>query len=117
VTGSNGLWPVLRPNLWTLIGLFVLLALTVWLAYVPMHGLNAVASFGIAAAKALLVAIVFMQLRRRDALLRLAATAALFWLITLFGLTFADYLTRSRPVNPSMENGTFAPDARSGRTD
>jgi hypothetical protein len=58
-----------------------------------------------------------MQLRRRDALLRLAATAALFWLITLFGLTFADYLTRSRPVNPSIENGAFAADARTGLAD
>jgi hypothetical protein len=58
-----------------------------------------------------------MQLRRRDALLRLAAMAALFWLITLFGLTFADYLTRSRSVSPSMENGAFTADAHSGRVD
>lgn len=109
MTGDRAsLGSVLRPSLGTLAGLFALLALTVVLAFVPLHGLNAMASFGIAAAKALLVAVVFMQLRRPDVLLRLAAAAALFWLVTLFGLTMADYLTRHRPTDPGpLEGGAF----------
>jgi cytochrome c oxidase subunit 4 len=89
-----GLRAILVPDLLGLAGLYLLLALTVGSAFVPMGALNSVANLGIAAAKALLVAVLFMGLGRDDALLRLAAAAAFFWLVTLFGLTFSDYLTR-----------------------
>jgi cytochrome c oxidase subunit 4 len=99
---------MLRPCLVTLGGLFLLLALTVGAAFVPMGPMNAVASFGIALLKALLVAVFFMQLRRPDTLLRLAAAAGLFWLATLIGLTLSDYLTRHRATDAGPASGAFS---------
>jgi cytochrome c oxidase subunit 4 len=48
----------------------------------------------IASTKAVLIAAVFMDLRRSVPLTRLASTAGLFWLTILFALTAADYWTR-----------------------
>lgn len=53
-----------------------------------------VAGLCIAAVKALLVALVFMRLRRETPLVRLFSAAGLFWLLLLMGLTLTDYLTR-----------------------
>lgn len=95
MSGSNGdVRAVVLPNFLVWIALLVLLALTVGSAYVPMGVLNTVANLGIAAAKASLVAVFFMGLRRPDPLLRLAAAAAFFWLLTMFALTLSDFLTR-----------------------
>ena len=93
-TAPTSAWQIWRPNLLAWAALMGLLALTLGSAYVPMGALNTVTSLGIASLKALIVAIVFMGLRRDDTLLRLTATAALFWLLTLFALTFSDVLTR-----------------------
>jgi cytochrome c oxidase subunit 4 len=86
---------VLLPNLLVWAALLALLALTVGSAYVPMGAFNTVTNLGIAAAKAGLVAVFFMGLRRPDPLLRLAAAAAFFWLLIMFALTLSDFLTRS----------------------
>ncbi len=43
----------------------------------------------------------FMQLRRPDPLLRLAAATALLFLAFLFSLTFSDLLTRRGPEAPA----------------
>lgn len=48
----------------------------------------------IAIAKAALILIFFMKLRESSPSLRLVALSALLWIIFLFGLTSADYLTR-----------------------
>ncbi|MCK8787077.1 cytochrome C oxidase subunit IV family protein [Roseomonas sp. NAR14] len=85
---------ILRRGLLTWAGLLLLLLATLALAYVPMGWLNLPVGLAIAAAKALLVALVFMDLRRRDLLLRLAAGASLLWIGFLFLLTFADLLSR-----------------------
>lgn len=90
-TGTRQVW---LPNLLAWIGLMGLLALTLGSAFVPMGTLNTVVNLCIAGLKAAIVAIVFMGLRRDDALLRLAAAGSLFWLLTLFALTFSDILTR-----------------------
>ena len=90
-TGTRQVW---LPNLLAWIALMGLLALTLGSAFVPMGTLNTVVNLGIAGLKAAFVAIVFMGLRRDDPLLRLAAAGALFWLLTLFALTFSDILTR-----------------------
>lgn len=85
---EGGLW---REGLVVGAALMALLALTIALAFVPLGWLNGVASYGIALAKAGLVAVIFMKLGRAPALLRLAAFAGLFWLAALWLLTFTDY--------------------------
>ena len=88
-----------RPGvraLWvTWIALMALLALTFGLAHVRLGAGNIVASLGIAATKAALVALVFMELRRSPVLIVLFAAVALFGLALLFGLSGTDYATRS----------------------
>jgi cytochrome c oxidase subunit 4 len=71
--------------------LLLLLAATVW---ATVLGLGAWANLAIAAAKAALVLWFFMELRSGPPLLRLFAFGAVAWLSILFGLGFADWLTR-----------------------
>ncbi len=97
-TGRESLW---WPGIAVWAALNALLLLTWGLAYVPMGALNAWASMGIAALKALLVAVFFMHLNKGGALLRLASIAGLAWLAILFALTFADY--RTRDWNPDRD--------------
>jgi cytochrome c oxidase subunit IV len=102
--GAHAIWRALLP-VWA--ALMALLAATLTLAYIPLHGWNFAVSLSIAALKALLVALFFMNLRRPDPLLRLAASAGLLWLFFMFALTFADVLTRQPPTQP----GTITPRA------
>ena len=85
---------VLLPNVTAWVILMVLLGITAGSAFIPLGSANAVINITIAALKALTVAIVFMGLRRPDPLLRLAAVVAFVFLLTLFVLTFSDYLSR-----------------------
>lgn len=83
----------------TLIAVFValmaLLGATVAVAEVDLGGpWNFAAGAAIAAVKATLIVLFFMNIRYSGPLSRLTATAGLFWLAILFVLTFADYLTR-----------------------
>ena len=55
------------------LALMVLLALTTGLAFVPLGSANLFVSLGIAVAKALLVLIVFMELKGSSSLIRAAA--------------------------------------------
>jgi cytochrome c oxidase subunit 4 len=73
----------------------VLLALTTALAFVPLGSANLFISLGIAAAKALLVLIVFMELKAGSSLIRAAAAAGFFWLAIMIALTTADYTHRT----------------------
>lgn len=91
-------------------GLTALLAATLTLAYVPLGRFSVVVALGIAAAKAALVVVFFMQLRRPDPLLRLAASAALVFVAFLLTLTFTDVLTRAKPTQP----GTVLPRSTEG---
>lgn len=77
------------------IGLMAALTATVVYAFWPHAPAKAEANLVIAAFKAGLIAAVYMRLNRAPPLLRLTAVAAFLWLLMLFGLTFADYLTRS----------------------
>lgn len=74
--------------------LMALLATTVILAEIGLGRWGPVANLSIAAAKAGIVAWVFMHLRREGALVRLVAGSALIWLAILFVLGLADWLTR-----------------------
>lgn len=75
-------------------GLLLLLGTTLMYAYIPQAPFKLGASLGIAAAKALLIASLFMQLRRATALVRMAALAGVVWISFLYVIAFADYLTR-----------------------
>ena len=77
------------------LALMVLLALTSGLAFVPLGSANLFVSLGIAVAKALLVLIVFMELKGSSSLIRAAAAAGFFWLAIMIALTSADYTHRT----------------------
>ncbi|MBL6458736.1 cytochrome C oxidase subunit IV family protein [Belnapia sp. T6] len=85
--------------------LILLLGATLGLAYVPLGRFATATALGIAVVKGGLVMLFFMQLRKPDPLLRLAASTALFFVAFLLILTFADVLTRSAPSQP----GTVMP--------
>jgi cytochrome c oxidase subunit 4 len=84
----------LRVYIGTWVGLMALFALTLASSFIPLHGFNTAVNVAIAAAKAALVALIFMRLRTSSALVRLAALAGLLWLLILIGLSFTDVLTR-----------------------
>jgi cytochrome c oxidase subunit 4 len=77
-------------------GLLVLLALTVVAAQIELGPWNAVIALAIAACKALLVILFFMDVRRSNHITWVYVVVGFFWLLLLFGLTFGDYLTRFR---------------------
>jgi cytochrome c oxidase subunit 4 len=68
--------------------------LTVAVALVDLGPLNNVVMLGIACTKALLVILYFMHVRWSSRLTWVVAGAGFFWLIILFTITMADYLTR-----------------------
>lgn len=83
-----------RPALITYAALMVLLALTAASSRIDLAWGNVVINLAIAAAKALLILVIFMRLRSGPALTRLAAGVMTLWLFILYVLTFADYATR-----------------------
>jgi cytochrome c oxidase subunit 4 len=76
------------------LALLILLAITVGSAYLPLGAANGPINLGIAAIKAALVALFFMNLATSTVLVRLASVAGVFWLVFMFALTAGDYLTR-----------------------
>jgi cytochrome c oxidase subunit 4 len=76
------------------LSLIGLLALTFGLAYVDLGRLNTPVGLFIAAIKALLVGVVFMQLRWSSPVQRMFSVAGIFWLAILITLSMGDYLTR-----------------------
>ena len=94
---AGTIWRATLP-VWT--GLMALLVATLVGAYLPLGRLSLVLSLGIAVAKAALVVVFFMQMKRPNPLLRLAAFAGLVFLAFMFTLTYADVLTRAPPTQP-----------------
>lgn len=86
--------PPLRHYAWTWIALLALLALTTGSSFIHLGAFNLAANLVIAAAKALLVALVFMHLRHGAPMVRVAAVAGLFWLGLLASLSLVDFVTR-----------------------
>jgi cytochrome c oxidase subunit IV len=74
--------------------LVVLALLTVGLAHVDLHGWNSTVALGIAAVKALLIALFFMELRLAGPLPRLVGAASVLWLGFLMIGTLDDVFTR-----------------------
>jgi cytochrome c oxidase subunit 4 len=77
------------------LALLALLTLTVSLAYVPFGTFNFALSIVIAAAKAIIVAAFFMELRDRGPRLLIFAGAGLFWLGIMLWLGMMDFVTRA----------------------
>ncbi len=74
---------------------FVLLAISIAAAFVPMDGYNTAVNLSIAGVMASIGLLFFMDLIHDAVLLRLAAVAGFFWLVIMFPLTLADYFTRA----------------------
>lgn len=99
----------IRPLVLTWVALMLLLAATAGIALLRLGWLNTAISMGIALAKALLVAIVFMRLKRAPALVRLAAVSGAVTLALLFGLALTDYATRTELKAPFQQPSTVPP--------
>lgn len=84
----------IRTYLLIFAALFVLLILTVAVAFIDVGPLNIVIALTIATAKALLILLYFMHVRYSNRLTWVFASAAFFWLIILLGLTMTDYISR-----------------------
>lgn len=74
--------------------LLALLALTIGASFAPLGSVLPFVSYGVAIAKTLIVAWIFMELRARDGLQRIALLAGFAWLAVLLLLVLADNLTR-----------------------
>ena len=68
--------------------------LTIWVANFDLGRWNAVVALSIAVIKATLVVLYFMHVRYSSKLTWVFVAAGLMWLIILFALTLADYMTR-----------------------
>ena len=88
-----------RPLVITWVALLALLLASAGSALLPLGWFNTAIGLLIAFVKALLVAIVFMRLRRAHALLRIAAVTGVVTMALLFILSGADYATR--PLLPA----------------
>jgi cytochrome c oxidase subunit 4 len=87
-------WHPRRALLLAWIGLLALLGLTVAGAYQPLGAYNTVLALAIALGKALIVAGIFMELRRGHSLMLAFAGAGFFWLAIMLWLGMSDYVTR-----------------------
>ena len=74
--------------------LLVLTLITVKVAYLDLGPLNTVVALTIACLKGLLVVLFFMHVKYNSRLTWVFAGAGFFWLIFLFGITMADYVSR-----------------------
>ena len=74
--------------------LLALLALSVGATFLPIGAGRQAISLGIGVVKAALILWFFMELRRSEGLVRLAAIGAVTFLAVLIALLGADYLTR-----------------------
>lgn len=83
--------------------LMLLLAATTASAFLNLGRFNLPLSLAIAAAKALIVLIIFMELRTGRPLVRSFAGAGFFWLLIMIGLTTVDYCHRSDARAPIDE--------------
>jgi cytochrome c oxidase subunit 4 len=86
----------IRDRLLVWLALLALLALTVAMTFAPIGAWHLAVSLAIAAAKAGLIAWVFMDLRKAAGAVRLTAVAPLVLLMVLFVLPSVDAAVRGR---------------------
>ena len=87
-------WYPPRPIALSWMALLALLGTTVFLSYQPLGDLNLIIALLIATSKALIVAAVFMELRKRSGVMIAFAAAGFFWLGILIWLSGIDFATR-----------------------
>jgi cytochrome c oxidase subunit IV len=102
----------IKPLLIAWFTLMALLAATAGAAFLKLGWVNTALGLAIALVKALLVALVFMRLRRAPALLRIAAVVGAATMLVLFGLSATDYATRG--VLPAVWQQPATVPARAG---
>jgi cytochrome c oxidase subunit 4 len=76
------------------IALIIGTGLTVLAAEIDLGALNNVVMIAIAGTKALLVILFFLHVRWSTRLTWVVAGSGFFWLLILFGITMADYMSR-----------------------
>ena len=69
--------------------------LTVWIAFLDLGPLNAIAALAIAVFKATLVVLFFMHVKYSTKLTWAVVLGSVFWFGILIALTMSDYLTRA----------------------
>lgn len=79
--------------------------ITVAMAFVDLGIFNFPVAISIAITKATLVVLFFMHVKYSSRLTKLFVGMALFFLITLFGLTLTDYLSRGLHTYPGGAGG------------
>jgi cytochrome c oxidase subunit 4 len=77
--------------------LLLLAGTSFWLSFLRLGAAALPVALGIAALKAAIVVVLFMELAKERASLQLAALSAIVMLLLLVGLTVADVLTREVP--------------------
>ena len=87
--------------------LMFLLALTVGVSFFNLGPFNVVLSLGISILKALLIMMIFMEVRYSHPIVWLFAGASFLWLLIMLTLTISDYFTRGW-VEPDWKDGTGA---------
>ncbi len=85
--------------------LMVLTAITVAVAFINLGPLNFPVAISIAICKATLVVLFFMHAKYSSRLTKLIIGGTFFFLLTLFGLTMSDYLSRGWHVAPAGTAG------------
>lgn len=84
------------------VALAVLTAITIFVAFVNLGALNFPVALSIAIVKATLVVLFFMHVKYSSKLTKLIIGGAFFFLLTLFGLTLSDYLSRGWFASPTQ---------------
>ena len=95
---------IISPKTYLLVwvSLLILLAVTVWAAYIHLGWLNPVVAVGIAVTKALIIILFFMHVRYSSKVVWVFVGAGFFWLGILFVLALGDYLTRAYLPTPTI---------------
>lgn len=83
-----------RAILYAWVALLVLLALTIGASFAPLGPVLPFVSYSIAIAKTAIVIWLFMEMKTRDGLQRLALGVGFVWVFILLLLSLADFLTR-----------------------
>lgn len=92
-----------KSTYYTIFGtLAVLTAVTITVAFINLGLLNFPIALGIAIIKATLVVLFFMHMKYSSRLTKLVLGSAVFFLLTLFGLTLTDYLSRGWYASPTQ---------------
>jgi len=104
----------MRPLVLTWAALVALLLLSAGSALLPLGWANTAIGLAIASVKAVLVAVIFMRLRRAHALLRITSLVGVGAMTLLFLLSSADYFTRPELTADYQQPTVVAPVVGSG---